>query len=59
MHASHNYFYQQVFDLNFNGPLEPFLAGEDGLFSLGAYGLVVLVLWRTARLRQVHGASPL
>jgi membrane protease YdiL (CAAX protease family) len=51
-HASHNAFYQGVFDRHFHGPLEPYVAGEQGLFSIVAYAAVALWLWRTGRLRR-------
>lgn len=52
-HSVHNVFYQGVFGQWLNGELEPFLAGEQGVFSMAAYGLVVLFLWRGGHLRVV------
>lgn len=52
MHASHNSYYQSVFDYWFTGELEPYLAGEAGLFSIVAYGAIVLWLWRSGRWRS-------
>ena len=51
-HASHNAFYQAVFDAHFNGPLEPYLAGEVGVFSMLAYGALAFWLWKSGRLRR-------
>jgi hypothetical protein len=45
-HAVHNAAYQGVFDPWFDGPNEPYLAGEAGVFSILAYAIAVLVLWR-------------
>ena len=53
MHASHNAFYQAVFDRHFDGPKEPFFAGEQGLFSITAYAVVTVWLWRSGRLRTM------
>jgi membrane protease YdiL (CAAX protease family) len=52
-HASHNAFYQVVLEHRFKGPRAPFFAGEAGLFSILAYGLLALWLWRSGRLRRV------
>ncbi|MFC1611747.1 lysostaphin resistance A-like protein [Myxococcota bacterium] len=52
-HASHNAFYQRVFDHHFDGSLEPYFAGEAGVFSILAYGLLVFWLWRSGRNRSL------
>jgi uncharacterized protein len=57
-HSSHNVFYQGVFGTHFNGELEPYLAGEQGLFSIIGYGALVLWLARSGRLRRAGIASP-
>ena len=49
-HNAHNIVYQGVFDRWLNGRHERFFAGEQGLFSTLAYGLVVIVLWRRGSL---------
>lgn len=49
-HNAHNIVYQGVFDRWFSGRLEPFFAGEQGLFSMVAYGVVVAWLWRRGAL---------
>jgi len=51
-HAAHNIYYQSTCDRWFAGELEPYLAGEQGLFSMLAYGLVALFLLRTGRLER-------
>ena len=51
MHWSHNFTYQNVFDRWWNGDLEPYFAGEAGVFSILAYGAVVFWLARSGRLR--------
>ena len=56
VHASHNAFYQASFDRHFSGELEPYLAGEAGLFSILAYGAVVVWLARSGRLRKIREA---
>jgi membrane protease YdiL (CAAX protease family) len=56
-HASHNVFYQGVFDANFEGKLEPYLAGEQGLFSIIGYGALAVWLWKTGRLRRATEAQ--
>ncbi|WAS90697.1 CPBP family intramembrane glutamic endopeptidase [Nannocystis punicea] len=56
-HSAHNAFYQAVFDPWFTGPLEPFLAGEAGLFSCAAYSAVALWLQRTGRLTRALAAN--
>lgn len=48
-HAVHNVVYQSVLDKWFAGPEEPFYAGEQGLFSIVAYGAVALVTLRALR----------
>ena len=52
-HSSHNVFYQAVFDTHFDGPLEPYLAKEQGVFSIVAYAAVVAWLHKTGRLARV------
>jgi membrane protease YdiL (CAAX protease family) len=51
-HAVHNAWYQGVFDRHFRGELEPYFAGEAGVFSIAAYGAVALWLWRSGRLKR-------
>lgn len=51
-HSSHNVFYQGVFDAHFQGELEPYLAGEQGVFSIVAYAAAVLWLWKSGRLAR-------
>jgi membrane protease YdiL (CAAX protease family) len=53
-HSAHNVFYQGILDRWLNGPLEPYFAGEQGVFSMLAYALVVLVLWRRGQLRAAE-----
>jgi membrane protease YdiL (CAAX protease family) len=52
-HSSHNVAYQSIFDAHMNGPLERTFAGEQGLFSIVAYGAAVAWLWRSGRLARV------
>lgn len=51
-HSAHNVWYQGICDRWLNGRWERFLAGEQGVFSMLAYGVVVLVLWRGGQLRR-------
>lgn len=48
-HGVHNVVYQNVFDRWFAGPQEPYFAGEQGLFSIVAYGVVAAVTLRALR----------
>jgi len=45
-------FYQGICDRWFNGRLERFFAGEQGVFSTLAYATVVLWLWRRGDVRR-------
>jgi uncharacterized protein len=56
-HSSHNVFYQGVFGAHFDGELEPYLAGEQGLFSILGYGALVLWLAKRGKLRGASVAS--
>jgi uncharacterized protein len=56
-HSSHNVFYQGVFGAHFNGELEPYLAGEQGIFSIFGYGALVLWLARRGKLRAAVVAT--
>src|SRR5262249_27137547 len=46
-HAVHNIFYQGVFERWFQGPSGPYFAGEQGVFALLAY--LLLLLWLRRR----------
>ncbi len=56
-HSTHNIFYQGVFGSYFDGRREWLFAGENGLFSILAYGALVLWLWRTGRWRALATSS--
>jgi hypothetical protein len=60
MHASHNAFFQSVFD-RYTGTsvLGPFMVGESGILPAALYGVVALWLWRSGRLDEaVRGFNP-
>ena len=56
-HSAHNVFYQGILDAWFKGRLERYLAGEQGVFSMLAYGVVVLWLHLRGHLRRVTRVS--
>jgi uncharacterized protein len=56
MHASHNAFFQSVFD-RYTGKsaLSSFMVGESGVLPAVAYGAFALWLWRSGRLTRAVG----
>lgn len=57
-HAVHNVAYQSVFDHWYDGPLERFFAGEQGLFSMLAYGVVAWVVLRRRAVNYPSSSAP-
>jgi membrane protease YdiL (CAAX protease family) len=53
LHGAHNSFYQAIWDPWLGGEWKPYVAGEAGIFSLAAYGAVVIVLARRAERQPV------
>lgn len=56
MHASHNAFYGALYGVLFYGSREWLWAGEAGIFSIIAYGIVALWLYRSGRIKQARNS---
>lgn len=54
MHASHNAFFFMLYDASFSGSREWLWAGETGIFSIIAYGIVALWLYRSKRIERAR-----
>jgi membrane protease YdiL (CAAX protease family) len=57
MHTAHNSFYQSLYAASLTGPSAWLWAGETGIFSILAYGLMALWLAKTGRIGGLRLAA--